>query len=115
MRWELTGKLLPDGRPIWVCNSCGKKIWGYNVAPHNCNQPKHCVYLLNVLTSYGCCGSPITTIYGCMKLTACTVETNDGTLEFQDKSVASCEGCKLRTTDSPSVPPQQSANQSIAE
>ena len=39
MTWMFTGELKPDGRPIWKCEACGRKIWGHNVAPHHCQGP----------------------------------------------------------------------------
>ena len=26
MSWEKTGEVLPDGRPIWECRKCNKRI-----------------------------------------------------------------------------------------
>lgn len=37
MSWEQTGEFMSDGRPIWKCPDCGRRIWGHRVAPHTCN------------------------------------------------------------------------------
>jgi len=40
MSWERTGETLDDGRPIWTCKKCGKKIWGHVVGTHSCDGTK---------------------------------------------------------------------------
>ena len=40
MSWERTGESLPDGRPIWECRKCNKRIWGHVVGTHSCDGTK---------------------------------------------------------------------------
>jgi hypothetical protein len=65
----------------------------------NADLTPSCNHRSELLTTHGCCGSTIVRVFGCGVFGACTLEANDGTLEWAGKSVASCSGCGERTTD----------------
>lgn len=99
--YERSPKRDAEGRIYWVCHT-GKHrgIRSHNV-PGRCSCPEGpamvCKHRLAVVAKIGCCGSPITRILGCEVFGACTLEANDGTLEWNGKAVASCDGCDKRS------------------
>lgn len=38
MSYELTDETKPDGRPIWECRHCGRRVAGHVVAEHHCSE-----------------------------------------------------------------------------
>ena len=102
MSWEFTGNSLPDGRPIWRCPVCCRKIWGHNPSPHNCTgavAPKAKKDDLpcsrrgdpqGKVNNATCNCKDV--VYGCSKYGVCTINHVDSLFgQVQPQSCADCE------------------------
>lgn len=36
--WQPTGERKSDGRPVYRCSRCGRRIWGESIAPAKCRK-----------------------------------------------------------------------------
>lgn len=105
MSWQPTGENLPDGRPIWHCDQCGRRIWGHKVGRHACDGPPPepataantpCRFRGDVYTSIrvsSCCKSAV---FRCgQEDDALCVIKEDG-LKINDKVLRCCVKCPFR-------------------
>lgn len=106
-QWETTGRVTPDGKRLFRCQACGRPTLvveggrppaGLCAPVRNADLSPACTNRGELLATHGCCGSPITRVYGCGVFTACTLEANDGTLEWAGERVTACDGCERRAT-----------------
>lgn len=80
MSYEYTGKALGDGRPIWECKTCHRKVWGFNPGKHSCKPDDSAKPATVPCKSRGlpmgkagsaCCR---VVLYGCSKHGKCTIK-----------------------------------------
>jgi hypothetical protein len=104
-QWKDTERVTADGKRLFRCEVCRRPtlvVEGEEPPAGSCAPVSFaelappCTHRRALLAKHGCCGSPITRIIGCEIFTACTVEANDGTLEWQGRPVTACEGCGSR-------------------
>lgn len=94
-------------RPKWICHTGGHRL-NVDTPTVRCDcdeDPRQlspeCIHRLREVAKHGCCGGPITRIYGCLIRTSCTLGENDGTLEWKGEPVVSCKCCRQRSADEP--------------
>lgn len=109
-QWKDTERVTADGKRLWRCAACrrptlvvegGEPPEGLCAPVRNADLTPPCKHRGELLTTHGCCGSPVVRVYSCEVYTACTIEANDGTLEWAGERVTGCEGCAERVADVP--------------